>query len=112
MDTEKKKKGWRALVIGLVLLVLLAGAYLIFATGRIPFLPGRQTIADDNPVIMLDILTPGMAENFLVGQPIQVSVQAWSLAPLDHIELIVDGQVVSRQDARPWSRRRKSWAAC
>ena len=95
METEKKNRRWLVLVFGPLLLALLGGGYITFTTGRASFLPGTQWISDQGSMIEVYILSPMTAENFAVGQLIQIHAEVWDLAPIDNARLLVDDQIVA-----------------
>ncbi len=100
METKTKNRRWIFIVFCLLFLLLLPAGYtgyMTYVTGRIPFLPGTQTVSDNGTTLFVDILSPSLAENFSVGQPIQVQAQVWGLAPVDTVQLLVDGQIVADQ---------------
>ena len=79
----------------LIILLLAGGALLLWVDN--PLNPRSPALAEDAPTLFIDILSPESAEILTAGQPVQVLVQTWSLAPLDRLELLVNGQVVAQE---------------
>ena len=93
----ENRSRFRGCGVGLLLLLLLlvVGVVLLFTFDN----PRSPALAEDAPTLFIDILSPESAETLTAGQPVQVLVQTWSLAPLDRLELLVNGAVVAQESS-------------